>query len=328
MRSQIVNIILLAISIACCLPFISNGQVTYEGQIVDKNTELAVQGVTVRLLKENIAASTNAQGYFRLTSNSTQLNDTLIFSSVGYYSFRLPVSLYRENLFLLLHPRTTDLQEVGITNRKLKDLTLNKFVWADIAQDRDDRTQPFTAMYAFAKLFAAPNGNMVLKNIALGRRSFQDKNEERPLIKSSPKTRFRLHLLTVNPATGGPGAVLFTKEVQLDDNAALIRVDLSKDAIVIADRQFYIAVEWLRIPLNELVRLNIAPKIRKVTRMGGTILEDVAEYSTVYQPALIGMRQRRGAISWTQNEKGKWVPYNTATRGRGLEIALSATVHH
>jgi len=328
MRSQLSNIVTVAIFIVCCFPIIGYGQVVYDGQVVDKNTELAVRGVTVRLLKENIAASTSDQGYFRLVSNNAVSNDTLVFSSVGYHTFRLPVSAYRKNLYLLLHPSSTNLQEVGITNRKLKDLTLNRFEWADIAEDRYTRTSAFSSRYAFAKLFTAPNGNMVLKSIELGRRGFNDWSEARPLITANVNTRFLLHVMNVNPATGEPGKVLFTKSVSLTDNALLIRVDLSDDNIVIAADQFYISVEWLREPYNELVKLEYAPKIRKVTKKRGDILEDVSKYRIVYQPALVGMYRKKGAVSWVKTDKNKWVPYNSASRSSGLEIALSATVHH
>jgi len=321
MSSQLFKIIVLAISIACFLPFISKGQVIYEGQIVDKNTELAVPGVTVRLLKEKTGVITNDQGYFVLTSNNTVPNDTLVFSSVGYHTFQLPVSAYKDNLFLLLHPSNTELDEVSITNRKLKDIRLNRFDWADIATDREITT--FSTNYAFAKLFTAPNGNMVLKNIALGRK----RREHKPL-KTNVNVRFLLRVLRVDQQTGTPGSVLFTKTVSLHDDAKLIRIDLSDDKVVIRDSQFYISVEWLRIPYNEKIGLSQSPKVRKVTKKGGNILENVSDYRISYLPVLLAMYKKKTAVSWVKIDKDRWKPYNSATKSSGLEIALSATVHH
>ena len=321
MRSQITNIIATAIFIAWFFPFIGYSQVIYDGQVVDKDTELALPGVTVWLLKENVAASTNDQGYFNLTSINTLINDTLVFSSVGYHSFKLPVSAYKENLFLLLHPSNTNLQEVGITSRKLKDITLNKFVWADIADDK--YVTPFSTNYAFAKLFTAPNGNMVLKSVALAR-----KRRQHVPIKTTVNTRFLLNVMSVNRHTGEPDKILFSKTVSLTDNAQLIRLDLSTDKIVISDSQFYISIEWLRVPYNEVISMSSAPRVRKVTKKKKDIYESVTDYRTTYQPTLIAMLKKKGAVSWVKINRGKWIPQNSATKNTGIDVALSATVHH
>ena len=97
MRSQVIYIVTMAIFIVCWLPIISYGQTVYDGQVVDKNTEFPVTGVTVQLLKAKIGTVTSDQGYFMLSVENAVLNDTLIFSAVGYRTFQMPVSAYRKN---------------------------------------------------------------------------------------------------------------------------------------------------------------------------------------------------------------------------------------
>jgi len=143
----------------------ASAQTVFEGQIINKTSEAPVPNVNIRLAREKITATSNVQGYFRISSADSVVKDTLIFSSVGYQTFKLLTSAYQKNGFISLVPTTTTLEEVSITNEKLKIVRLNKFDLSDIKEDPPGAkagpfpvvTYPFSPRNRFfAKLFTAP----------------------------------------------------------------------------------------------------------------------------------------------------------------------------
>src|SRR5215217_981654 len=324
LRSQRHNLLIAILLILGVFPVAGNAQQFFEGQVINKISELPVSGVTVRLLKENFTASTNDRGYYKLNSENPVTGDTLVFSSVGYITFLLPVASYQKNALILLEASNESLNEVVVTDRKLKVLKLNNFSFANLKDQRDDPTnaksqhgskptQPFSTPYTFAKLFTAPDDNTILTTIELGRREFDESRyPQRPLIMSNPNTRFRMHILSEAANTRKPGKVMFSTTVDLTDNALWVSIDLSKENLVIPWKRFFVAIEWLRIPYNELVKLEYAPKIRKVKKNGKSLLEDVSRYSILYQPALVAYRRKKPQESWIKTGTGDWRPYNSS----------------
>lgn len=317
----------------------ASAQTVFEGQIINKISEAPVPNVNIRLARERITVTSNAQGYFRIASADSVVKDTLIFSSVGYQTFKLLTSAYQKNGFISLVPTTTTLEEVSITNEKLKIVRLNKFDLNDIKEDPPGvKTDPFLPVVTypfsprnrfFAKLFTAPQGNVVLTKVDLGRRELDEtKYPDKPLVTSHIKTRFLLHVLSVDPKTGAPGTLLFSKTINLTDKALWVELDLRKDNIIINPAEFYIAIEWMHIPFNEVIKLFYSPKVRKVTKKGNQLLEDVSEYTMLYEPALIEYKKKKPTVSWIKNHENKWQRYDSEISGQSREIALSATINY
>lgn len=316
----------------------ASAQTVFEGQIINRTSEAPVPNVNIRLARERITVKSNAQGYFRISSADSVVKDTLIFSSVGYQTLKLLTSAYQKNGFIFLVPTTTTLEEVSITNGKLQIVRLNKFNLSDIKEDPPGSkpslfpvvTYPFSPRNRFfAKLFTAPQGNVVLTRVDLGRRELDEtKYPDKPLVTSHIKTRFLLHVLSVDPKTGAPDTLLFSKIINLTDKALWVELDLRKDNIIISPSEFYIAIEWMHIPFNEVIKLFYAPKVRKVSKKGNQILEDVSEYTTLYEPALIEYKKKKPAVSWIKNHENKWQRYDSATSDEKREIALSATISY
>jgi hypothetical protein len=307
-------------------PAISYAQDVYEGQVISKTTELAIPGVSVVLLKEKVGTQTNDQGYYNLTSPNKVPNDTLVFSSVGYQTFRQPVSDYQKRMFITLEPSNTQLNQVNVGDRKMKVLVLDKFSVADIktVYSQGYVTKPFSQS-AYAKLFEAPQEHVVLASVQLGRRDFAiARGNAYALTTSNKNTRFLIHILAVDPYTGAPGKVMFTKNITLKDNSQLVKIDLSEDKLVIPTTKFFVAVEWLRIPFNEVIKLDYAPKTVKIRKNGSRLTTDESKYSVLYQPFLVGFRQVKRAPAWVKIDDDIWQHYTDPY----YDIALSATIHY
>lgn len=331
LNGQFITIIIVLNIFSCTL---GKAQSIFEGQVLDSALQEPIASVTVTLLGKKIATSTTNQGYYKIVTEDNILSDTLSFSSIGYLTYRLPVSSYKPNSIIILKPSNANLAEVTITNRKLKQKRLNGFGLGQLVPDTIYVPTPYSTQYAFAKYFNAPNDNVILTTIEIGRIKFEVLRLEKldaeskmepltPVTKTNPKTRFLVHILSVNPKSKLPDEVLLTKPIALDDNSIWVSVDLVAEKFVLKSKEFFVAIEWLRVPYNETFKLDWAPRVRTTKKNGKEKLEDVSQYITLYQPALASYPSTDLASSFIKNKDGLWVP---ALNDK--EIALSAIIKY
>lgn len=299
-----------------------HAQNTYEGQVIDKTTEIAIPNVTVVLQKTNQATKTSEQGYFKIIADTKAENDTLIFSSVGYKTLKLGVRNSGQQLFVTLEPGITQLKQVEINAGEAQDKVLNKFSWVNI-KEGSRSSRPIHVREVLARLFEAPQKNTRLINIKIGRRqcsstSFLEATE-------SKYARFFVHVYAIDSATRHPGQILLTKELILLDKAMIITLDLSKERLIIPGKEFFIGIEWINIPFNETIEMGLTT-IKERTRLNGRVYDqDLSAYWICYQPFLVGYptNNPRGVMWYKKNDK--WMIWNLEP---DLEIALSATIRY
>ncbi|WP_186292652.1 carboxypeptidase-like regulatory domain-containing protein [Mucilaginibacter corticis] len=298
-------------------------QNTYEGQVIDKTTEIAIPNVTVVLQKTNQATKTSEQGYFKITADAVSENDTLVFSYVGYKTLKLGVKNSGQQLFVTLEPDITQLKEVEINAGKAQDKVLNKFSWVDLSEEGNNKMFIQTHE-ALARLFEAPQTNSRLINIKIGRRQI-NWEKLRPEATESKYARFFVHVYAIDSTTRHPGQILLTKELVLLDKAKMITLDLSKEHLIIPGREFFIGIEWINNPFNETVQM-LVTNIKERARLNGRVYDQtLSAYWISYQPFLVGYSTNnpRGVI-WYKKED-KWMIWNLEP---DLEIALSATIRY
>ncbi|MFD2147186.1 hypothetical protein [Mucilaginibacter antarcticus] len=90
-------------------------------------------------------------------------------------------------------------------------------------------------------------------------------------------------------------------------------------------------VEWLLIPINEIVKLEIGEKIKGTKKDNSRAMEDVSRYRIMYQPFLVvlpqfiypnGWQRRLSKVPiWNSRDGVNWTQTINA-----YDIALSATV--
>ncbi|MFD2147189.1 carboxypeptidase-like regulatory domain-containing protein [Mucilaginibacter antarcticus] len=210
MKSLNNNIILLML----LLPSFCFGQDSFEGQVINKTTELPILGVTVRLLKGKIATQTNERGYYTLSNDEPKPNDSLQYSYVGYKTLRLAVSAYVPQMFIALEPNAIQLAEVRIANTKTQMITLSKFSAYDLKRIVSNFGYKgiyfVTSTTTIAKLFEVPQQNGILMSLALGR---QDHPMSPTSATQNKLAKFILKLYTQNPFTKAPESVFFKRNI-------------------------------------------------------------------------------------------------------------------
>jgi len=304
MKTKIRRAVVYTILINCFLPLVAYAQKIYEGQIIDKATELPIPAATVTLSKKHISTSANDQGYFKLSVDSVTDDDVFIFTSIGYQTYKLPVKNYTPYPYIKMQPTNTTLNQVNIKAGKQKQVTLDKFLVTKTYYYRPRISGVMVANTRWiAKLFNAPTAGAKLLSVQLGREDFGEL-----LIKTNKFARFNLCVMDVDSATGGPGNTIFTKEVNLQDNSHLVAIDLRENKINLPTANFFVAIQWLFIPYNEVISMSTSPKVAGKNKDGDQILDDTPIYFIDYQPFLSGYPQTHPVNFWVKSNDDSWRP--------------------
>lgn len=303
--------------------YTASGQTVFEGQVFDKKFNAPIQSVTVALIKTKIVTLTNQQGYFNIQVDNPFPVDTLVFSSVGYNTFKLAVADYTQNVFVLLESSVLKLNEITITTGKLKIERLRGFDVGDVSNSPGNNQSRNMFPYAYAKLFESKQANVLLTHIELGRATSSSS-----ALKVPAQTRFVLHVMEVDEKSGAPGKIIFSKNVYLNDRAYWVTIDLAKDNVMLPTNRFFVALEWQPIPINEMVSLSNVHRLYKTKANGKKRLEQVSQYGILYQPMIIGYSRNKLAISYTKLENGNWKINKFDPKTGAQELALSVTIKY
>jgi hypothetical protein len=220
-----------------CFSFFSFGQSELKGKIIDKKIKAAIPFATVGLVKENIGTNADEQGNFILVSQHQFANDSLIISCVGYETVRMPFDKYSLATPIELIERVTQLKEVTVlANHKWKSTTLNDFSGCGNHTLTTNGTQSQAAQH-----FLAPVENSILTEVEIctGVGPFYFK-----------RSRFRIRVYDMDSISKAPSSDLSDEVIEINSTGKHETADLEKYNIHIPHRDFFIAVEWLKIPDN------------------------------------------------------------------------------
>lgn len=278
------------------LPAFAYAQRQYSGIVLQQNSLEPLPFASLALLGENVGTNTDEQGFFVLHSYRPRLNDTVLISSVGFRSVRLPVSVLQQTDTIWLEKMPTVLKSVDLVSKKhWIRRTVN-----DVSRCGTNYLEGSADMQQIAQLMEADTVDFYLSQVTLCKYAI-------PLIQPD-KCIFRLQILAYDSLTGGPGVLLNDSLIEVKTTAHRVQVDLEAYRIRIAARRFYVALEWLRIPYN-----------------GGTEkfkMDGVKVRQTVYSPLLCHERYTRNHPRppdtpyrvWFRDYRGRWKPMPEVNR--------------
>ena len=219
------------------MPLTSFGQFLFKGIVVDKETKQGIPFATIGLIRQNTGTNADEKGYFTLSIAAS--GDTLLISCIGFESTKFPLN--RSNLkdTFVLQRKIASLAEVIVTNRKNQTfVTLGKY--------SNCGTHYYTtrnAINQIARHFKTTKNNVSLKEIEICKYGMA--------IIDPARTKFRIRIYSMDKVSGTPGDDLCDSVIELDVTGRHIKVNLEQYNIIIPDTDFFVAVEWLRIPLNQ-----------------------------------------------------------------------------
>ena len=130
------------------------------------------------------------------------------------------------------------LKDVVVLNNNFKNsVTLNDF-------DQFSGSYYGSGSYIaqLAQHFVSPSENAMLKDIKIAKFSI-------PFL-SPHKAIFRIRVYDVDPITKKPASDLTDQVIEVKSTGKVVKLNLEQYKIYIPNKDFFVAIEWLRIPYN------------------------------------------------------------------------------
>jgi len=223
------TIILLGL-IACTL----NAQTAISGIIKSTDSEEALAYANIGILGQGVGTVSNENGLFKLQINEKHYQDSLKISIIGYKSRTFLVQdfvteIERESIIYLAE-KVMELNEVVVTNRKLKNRTLGNRTTSKIISDGFDSDQLGNEAGLVIKIKRSPTYVQSFHaSIA--------KNEHE-------KLKFRLNFY--NLKDGLPHENILKENIIVTSTikSGMLSVDLKKYDIIM-EEDFFVSIEWI-----------------------------------------------------------------------------------
>lgn len=305
--------------IACIFTLAANAQEKFNTfHIVDSLSGKPVASTTVTIIRAKLSITTERDGIFKIPGDLGRLRDTVILSTQGYQTYKILLNKLdgRDTIRLAKYA-------FEIKNEKVKykeDTLLNDYNKRDIGHYAGINTETATFDYLqLAQQFYTNKPGILLKEITVNRLAFGLDLSDHTwtgLVHLDP-TKFRIRIYDVDPVTNGPGRDLCTKVIEVSKSTgSQVAVNLKKYNIIIPNKTFFVAVEWLRDFYNAGYSIAFNPKQRKMTRLLN------------YHPA-IGISAVTGdkLNIWALNFKHEWKPFSYFMPF-GTDLAMSAIIKY
>ncbi|WP_340152927.1 carboxypeptidase-like regulatory domain-containing protein [uncultured Marivirga sp.] len=206
----------------------------YSGIIKDKTTEEPLPYVNIGIVKKGVGTVSTFEGKFSLELNESYATDTLRISSIGYEAKNIVVKDFKKILqgksILYLSPEITELDEVVVTNRRLKKKVLGN----------KTTSKSIVAGFSSNKL-----GNEVGILVKIKRSpTFIRKFSVSIANNNFDHLKFRLNMYDLED--GLPGKSLLKENIIIESDAqeGVLEIDL-EDYNIIARDNFVISLEWI-----------------------------------------------------------------------------------
>lgn len=290
--------------------------------IVDKRTGDKVPFPSITFITENYSINADSKGQFILP-DLIKKTDTLYVSKQGYVTLKIPVNSIANSGVIKLDEKplvsvvkTINLQKLGKEELILNSYDKKKvfyFVGLDKLIEQFDYLQ-------IAQKMHIPESGAVIKQISITRLILKDDwlKDNTPVT----RTKFILRIYDVDSLSGGPGKDLCDKIIEVSDNESeTININVAKYKILVPQKNFFVAVEWLRTPYNVQ-----GAKVNDKNSYGWYYGEKRS--TKIYQP-FIGMSNIKGQDlnCWALNFKNQWRPYSYFSPDL-TDFAITASVNY
>jgi len=274
----------------------ATSQKIFKGTVIDTITNIGVPFATISLMKENKGTNANENGEFTIIKGKYP-DDTLFISCVGYESYKIAANNLTSVITIKLRKKITKLEGVVIVG-KLKGST-----WLD--EYSNCGTNWFTSSGTtamIAKHFRSPFSNALLTELKF--------------CKMRGKSIFRIRVFNLDTIFLEPLNDLVDTIIEVKSIEKHINLNLRDYNIVVPQKDFFVAIEWLRIPSNQ------NGMERKIEGQKIIINKFLPELAVKYSKSKI-FDDSNFPETWHCDYRGKWNPV-----GMNMQIVMSAKLEH
>jgi len=209
-------------------------QNSVKGIIKDAETDKPIPYVNIGIIKKNKGTVSNNEGKFEFEIPSNLMNDRVRLSSIGYKPKSMLIkdfiSILKENLTIKLIPDITELNEIIVTNKKLKEKIVG------------NKTKSKKMRGAFK--YAVAGNEVGIKIKIKDSPTYIKKFHTNILSNTSKNVKFRLNFYNIK--NGLPNEKIIKENIifSIDVTEGAFTLDLEKYNIIV-EEDFYSTIELL-----------------------------------------------------------------------------------
>ncbi|MES2428545.1 MAG: hypothetical protein V4560_16305 [Bacteroidota bacterium] len=284
--------------------------------LVDEETGLAIPSVSIAIVKARLSITTEKDGIFNIPGDLNKMRDTIIFSRQNYTSLKMPLRGLNGMDTIKLRKVQSEGKEVKTSFKN--DTLLNNYEKLDIGYYAGLHTgyEEFNYLQ-LAEQFQSPKAGAMLKNVTINRLAFYLNKVSQYNYTEMEHTKFRIRVYDIDPVTGGPGKDLCNEIIEVKSNdQKKMNTNLKSYKIIIPNKTFFVAVEWLRDFYNLGLVQIYSPELKKTVNLVN------------YRPA-IGLSPIKGKKLniWALNINNEWKLY-TYHSPDFTDLAIKAAVQY
>jgi hypothetical protein len=289
--------------------------------VVDNKTQKPIPATSITIVRAKLSITTEKDGIFVIPGNLEKMRDSVILYAQNYELFKITLAQLNGMDTIRLSKITNNLVTARLNYKD--DTLLNNYNRSEIAYYAGLNTE--TAQFDYLQLaqrFNVQKPGIRLKSVVVNKLSFNvvysitDPDSQYDSTELE-HTTYRVHIYDVNTLTGGPGKDLSDKiiEVKILDSKQS-NFNLKKYNIIIPNKTFFVAIEWLRDYYNlGYVMVHDKKLKRNVQQLN-------------YRPT-IGISPITGKKLniWGLDYKHNWKPY-TYFMPFGTDLAIKAGIEY
>ncbi len=211
-------------------------KINVTGKIIDENGK-PIPYANIGILDKNVGTLSDPDGSFEITLPTSMTNDSLIFSSIGFETLKLPVNKLPTKstpITIRINSTATLLSEITVSDKKL-NRKVARLGW----MGGKDGVLPLDTVMgggAVALLVESPEIPFNLEKLQV-----------RLMYNSKDTLKLRFHVFEYDSLKQQPGNELLTREIILKENKKFgwLRFDLSNKNIMLNQKRVCIGFEWI-----------------------------------------------------------------------------------
>jgi hypothetical protein len=258
------------------------------GVIINKNTKDKISFASVSLLKQNTGINADENGRFSLPAKRLS-GDTLVISSVGFYTLKMPIDSFTINKQFELIEKPQQLHEIIIKAATAKSsISLNDFSNCGI-----NYYTTSNAVSQVAQHFKAPVANSILSDLYL--------------CKLGDNSIFRIRVYSMDSILKIPDKDIADTIIEVRSGKRHVHIELEKYKIYLAEKDFFIAIEWIKTDYN--------------IRIEKAYFNGIKTSYFQYSPSISYKANVQNSLStenepevWQKEYTGKWIKFYTNAR--------------